>query len=144
MTPKFYGTMVNGRFVFANGEQALYNRYMATLKPEVPLELVVKVRRKRRSLNQNAYYWFIIDLLIKESAMEGYTKDEAHGAMKLLFLSVNKGSGKPPTVRSTADLNTKEFTDYIEAIRLWARDFLEIEIPNADKVDLSEYERIYG
>jgi hypothetical protein len=144
MTPKFYGTIKYSRFHFSIGEQARYEKYIATIKPDVPLELVVKVKRVKRSNSQNAYYWFIIDLLIRESAMQGYTKDEAHGAMKLLFLSVNKGDGKPPTVRSTTALNTKEFTDYIEAIKGWARDFLEIEIPSPDRVDLSEYGRIYG
>lgn len=40
-------------------------------------------------------------------------------------------SGKIPVPRSTASLNTKEFTDYVDAIRNFMAEF--VYIPSADE-----------
>jgi hypothetical protein len=66
-----------------------------------------------RSLSQNAYYWGVVIPLLAESC--GYGDEEMHDALKWKFLQ--RHDGPMPTVRSSASLNTAEFSDYVEECR---------------------------
>ena len=83
------------------------------------------VHQKPRSIPQNKYYWDVVVGLISETT--GFTAQEAHDALKLKFLRVVKG--KMETVRSTTDLTTKEFEDYVSQIRVFASQELACYIP---------------
>jgi hypothetical protein len=75
--------------------------------------VTVKRETKKRSLNQNDYYWVVVIELIRESL--GYTAQEMHEALKWQLLRVVKG--KYETVKSTSDLTTIEMEEYLEGCR---------------------------
>ena len=83
-----------------------------------------------RSLSQNSYYWGVILTYIAEST--GHTTEEIHVALKQLFLPrqfVKLGSKEIETTKSTTDLDTLEFENYLERVRVWANTELGITIP---------------
>lgn len=91
--------------------------------------------RSERSEPQNRYYWgCVIQVLSDET---GYTKDEIHEMMKHKFLSsistVSSKAGKKvfaKITKRTTEITTKEFEDYLAAIRAWASAELSIYIPH--------------
>ena len=95
------------------------------------VEVTVAQRKKHRSNEQNSYYWGVVIELI--SAETGFTPQEAHDAMRVKFLS--DMSGDMPRIRSTTELTTVEFMDYIAQIQQFASEFLGIFIPDPDSVE---------
>ena len=101
-------------------------------------EVQIKVQRPKstRSLNQNNYYWgCVVDLVMKE--MGDLTKAETHVLLGSLFLKVGldvKGK-RYEGVRSTTDLSTVEFEEYLEQIRRWASVELHLSVPLPNEVD---------
>ena len=87
----------------------------------------IVVFRRDRSSEQNRYpravYGYIADY-------SGYDPEYIHEVMKHKFLL--DSSRKIPVPRSTASLNTKEFTDYIDSIRDFMAPF-GCYIPSADE-----------
>jgi hypothetical protein len=85
--------------------------------------------KRQRSLEQNAYYWGVVVKMISDHT--GYNSDEVH--MKLCFLFNSEFlevKGKHYRQgRTTTKLNTKEFTEYLEQIRIWASTELWIDLP---------------
>ena len=84
----------------------------------------VKQNKNTRSMNQNKYYWSaIVQPLAKEL---GYTVDELHDTLKVKFstqwLMIQHNDKEIPLqgIKSTTAMNTKEFEDYCEQIRIWA------------------------
>jgi len=77
-------------------------------------------QRKLRSLEQNAYYHGIVCVIFGDHV--GLNKDEAHDALRFKFLSkdVEIKGHKLKVIRSTADLSTKEFEEYLSDVRMWA------------------------
>ena len=93
--------------------------------------------KKRRSLNQNAYYWGCvlppIVAMFREHGsnvdaedVHAFLKDNV-GKLKQVFVTpdgeVLSGPG------STAKLGTMEFEVYLEKVRAWAAEVLGIAIP---------------
>jgi hypothetical protein len=75
------------------------------------IEIVLRKRRTKRSEQANRFYWGYVVMEIAEHA--GYTKDEAHDALKYEFLRED-GDGPLRKVKSTADLSPEEFSAYVE------------------------------
>ena len=110
-------------------EKLGFYRTLKALKGKFNVE--IKRHQKARSLNQNRYYFkFVVGEI---SAYTGFTKDETHEALRMLFLredKVIKATGESiPSSRSTTELTTTEFEEYLEQIRIWALNTLEIYIP---------------
>jgi len=124
-----------------NGKMTLNNRDIFTneIQKYEGKDLILEIReaKSQRSLNQNAYYWgIVLDILSKET---GYTLHEMHEVLKSKFLSTiidffykNKTEVLYGS-RSTANLNTKEFENYLEEIRRWAITDLSINIPEPNE-----------
>jgi hypothetical protein len=92
------------------------------------VEITIGRRRKRRSLAQNSYYWGVVVEAIAEAA--GYsTAEEAHDALRLHFLEKHR-DGQMPTIRSTAELTTVEFEDYVAKCRQLGAEMFGIYIPD--------------
>ena len=66
----------------------------------------------------------------------GFTKDEVHDAMRLMFL-LDKDR-KMPTLLSTTSLSTVQMEEYLEQIRKWAIENLDCFIPLPNEVDIPE------
>jgi len=127
--PKFRGTPTNGVMSVRNIEQ--FTRYLHTLEG-VECEVVVKKYRKQRSLPQNNYYFGVVCVVLGNKI--GYTVDEMHSAIGLKFLLVSE-EGKPDYIRSTTDLDTDEFNDFLEQVKQWAAEFHNCYIPDPNESD---------
>lgn len=102
---------------------------------------VYKVRKKR-SLDQNGWLFGVIykDIL-KALQNEGWDftcVEQVHEYFKALFNKekrINKFTGEVIEIgKSTAEMNTVEFSEYCEMLRDYAREFLNIEIEEPNKL----------
>jgi hypothetical protein len=128
ITPVFFAKVKQGELNYCN--YRLLNGYLATLEG-ADLEVIIRRPRKDRSSQQNRYYWGVVVELLCEST--GYTQDEMHNALRMLFL--RDDSRQVPTIRSTAELTTVGFEEYLEKVRNWASDALGCDIPMPNEVD---------
>jgi len=102
-------------------------------------DIVVTFERKRRkrSLNQNAYYWSVIIQFITDAmneAGENVAPQEVHEFLKFRFLRVQKID--PDTAellweysRSTTGLSTVQFSLYMDQCIQFAAEMLGVTIP---------------
>lgn len=97
--------------------------------------VLTKIYRKR-SLNQNAYYHAVCVPLVKDGLFDvGYklTNEQTHEYLKETFLRqeiTNETTGEVKYInRSTTELKTIEFNEYIYEIISWASEYLNIKIP---------------
>ncbi|MCH7517282.1 MAG: hypothetical protein IIB08_09255 [Bacteroidetes bacterium] len=86
--------------------------------------------KKLRSIQQNRYYWSCV--VGELSQLTGYVPEEMHEILKHKFnlQTALIGSEYIEFGGSTAILNTKHFTEYIEQIRIWAATELNCHIPD--------------
>lgn len=135
---KIYGKVIeSGKFV-ANNEKAFIEAFQKHIGKEI--EITIKAYRDTRSVQQNRYYWGVCLKLISEST--GYTTDELHHIFKHKYL-IDKERARelvdslienylPP--RSTTDLDTVEFNNYLEKIKNFASLELGVYIPEPDEI----------
>lgn len=108
------------------------------LKPNTELTVTIEKRHATRSLAQNAFYWSVVVRRIADHT--GYTDDEVHEILKAKFLpkrlTIADGNGeiKGEFVigGTTTRFNKVEFGEYVESIRQWAAEELDIDIPDPD------------
>lgn len=104
----------------------------------LPFKVIIQDIFPRRTVDQNAYYWVIVTIIADYC---GYTIKEVHKELKTLFLTGyfpdKKGNWSVRT-RSTTELNTVEFSDYIMRITAWAITFLNISIPAKEDLVFNE------
>lgn len=99
--------------------------------------LIKIATRRRRSLPQNAYYWGVVVDMVKDGLIDAGFRDvdaeDAHELLKSKFLKKQVFSEQTGEVmdfyRSTAELTTFEFSEYIEKVAQWAAEYLGIAIP---------------
>lgn len=130
LDPVFIGHMDSKRNVVLLDKQAYYI-WRCHFKDDDEIELILRKRKKRRSKNQNSYLWGVVYVIVSECT--GYTVDEVHDAMKWQFLRVHR-DGLPDTVKSTKNLDTAEFSEYVENIRNWTAVTFNGYIPDASEV----------
>jgi len=85
---------------------------------------------KKRSLNQNDFYWGVI--IPKLSEYFCITPSEVHDEIKYKFLRVTWvgiGWEEISKTMSTTTLNTKEWEEYIDRIRKWIIEEYNITLP---------------
>ena len=90
---------------------------------------------KRRSKDQNAYYFGIVLKLLAEHT--GYTTDEMHEICKYKFLGIDNKEieGESiPIINSSRTLSTSDFMGYLEEIKQWAAT-LNVVIPDPNQED---------
>ena len=81
-----------------------------------PLAVTVKKYKRQRSGQQNKYYWSALEIISKET---GDDVDSLHTYFRRKFLApVEKTvmGQKVLCLRSTTDLNTAEFVEYMDRI----------------------------
>ncbi len=110
------------------------------------IEIIVRKKRKRRSLNQNAFYWGVVVTIVKEALKESgiiMGIEQVHELLKLKcnpLETVNQKTGEVLiSPGSTAILTTSEFMDYLSNIKNWSREFLNIELPEPGEVMQMEF-----
>lgn len=86
---------------------------------------------RTRSNAQNSYWWGVVIPLVAEAT--GFNHDETHDALKEKFLGQDDLTTGLRKIGSTAKLDTGQFTDLIERVRSWARDYLGCYIPSPNE-----------
>lgn len=95
---------------------------------------------KVRSDPQNRYYWGVVVQILSEDL--GYTRQEIHEILKREHLKQvltikNKRTGEMGFIentRSTTELDTKEFEEFLSTVRIWASEKLGIWVPEPNEV----------
>ena len=99
---------------------------------------------KKRSLPQNKLYWLYLNCLSVET---GNTSNDLHEYFKDKFLNKEliEVLGRQILVEaSTAKLNTKAFTEYLENIVAFASQELSIKLPNPDDLQMDSFINHYS
>ncbi len=95
--------------------------------------------KRQRSRRQNAYYWGVVLKYVHEMFLEfgnDVSSDDTHEYLKehigKLFKDIEGPGGEIRTiVRSSTELSTSEWEDFMEKIRAWAASVgLQIPLPN--------------
>ena len=109
---------------------------MSNLKAKCPKckheYLIVLNRDLVRTVPQNKAYWAVYIKIIADHI--GYFPEELHEEMKIMFNP--KDSKLTPGARlggSTTRMNRKEFSEYLEKIRVWAMTEHGIDLPEIGK-----------
>lgn len=98
--------------------------------------------RKKRSGNQNAYYFGVVVPMVTEGLKQaGFdavrTREDAHLVMKSLFLKhhfTNPDTGEAiEWIGSTKSLKTVEFNLFLEQVWQWAASYLNLVIPSPNE-----------
>lgn len=102
----------------------------------------VRKIRKKRTLDQNAWlFGCIYPMLLKALNDEGWefvTTQQVHEFFKSMLGKekfINKHTGEIVEIpQSTAEMNTVQFATYCEELRNYRREYLNIEIPEPNKL----------
>lgn len=94
-------------------------------------EIIVRPYKKNRSVAQNRLMWDWVEVMADYC---GYTKEAMHKELKVKFLGVTEEMIAGELIRepkSTTELNTKEFTDYLREIEILAGEY-GVVLPRPD------------
>ena len=133
--PIFRGSVRLGILKLADRNS--FSVYLAKLEGK-EVQVVVREPKSQRSLQQNRYYHGVVVAILSEHT--GNSKLEMHNILRGLFLLdyIVFNGNEIPIVKSTTDLNTKEFEEYLSEIRGWAsqEDGIKCFIPEPNEVEL--------
>lgn len=116
-----------------------YLRQLFVTKKKYSVE--VKEYRKKRTTSQNALMWMWLDGIAKEVGREiGYDKDDMHEVFMEMFLvpKIITIKGVDYKKYSTKDLNTKEMSEYMDAISRFAVSEWNIFVPLPEELQNGE------
>jgi hypothetical protein len=101
----------------------------------------IEEAKRKRSSQQNRYYWGCVVKLITDAFRDAgnmVNSEDTHdflkahvGKLSQVFVTAEGEVLRGPG--STAKLTTTEFSNYIEAVRAWAADMLDLKIPSPDE-----------
>lgn len=86
---------------------------------------------EERTISQNKFYWKLIEIIAREI---GYEVQEMHEVFKYKFLKKTFEDANGNLVKgfaSSADLDKKDFSDYIEKIKRYVEQDLKINLPES-------------
>ena len=106
-------------------------------------EIVIKIEkvRKKRSSGQNRHYFGVVIPLVQQGLKETgniMTSEMAHELLRLRFLkeqiNVNEVTGEYiERIKSTTELSTSQFMDYIAEIQMFSAEYFNINIPSPNQ-----------
>lgn len=126
-------------------EQPESHTYLGKQLRELPKGkylITVKKHRIIRSLDQNKYYWAIIKII---GIHTGYDQDTLHELFKSMFnfIEIKLPNGDIRRVgQTTSDLDTDEFTRYINQVKQYGRDDFGCIIPEKQDVTYLQWMEI--
>lgn len=142
---------ING--YITDGKLSLYHReYLdkwVKANPDCNVILTIDVKKKKRSTNQNSYYWACVVPLVRDGLNHlgnEFSLDDTHSFLKARFNYkeiVNEETGEIAQVPvSTTDLSTFAFNEYKEKIQRFSAEFLNITIPDPEHPLEIDFNRI--
>ena len=122
-------------------DQQLFSRHLENLAYKTkarPVDLIIRPKKKYRThsapgekSNENGYYWAVVIPIL--CAHFGYAPDEMHEALKFKFLRIG-GTDALPKIKSSTQLSTFEWEEFMERIRVWANQDFNVYIPCPNEV----------
>lgn len=107
---------------------------------DLAVTIEVKLKRNVRSDVQNAYYWGVVVAMIVERLRElghDVDRDLTHEFLKGRFLYselTDPNTGEVMRIpKKTSDLATGEFMDYLEHVKQFAAETLDLYIPDPNE-----------
>ena len=104
------------------------------------VEIIVRKKRRSRSLEQNAYYWGVVIPMVKEGLNDlgwQYDAEDTHEYLKEQYLRVEELNEKTGELRirtgSTKKITTTRFMEYIADIQQFASEELQTYIPDPNE-----------
>ena len=128
----FRGRIEGGEVKFRGVDGARWAKLKTHLEGQ-EVDITLDRHAAKRSGAQNRYYWGVVVKMIAE-AMGELCQESAHDALRVQFLRVPAVEGKLPTIRSTTDLTTAEFEDYLMRCKVLASKMFNIYIPDPNEV----------
>ena len=124
----------------ANGKlqaRAFENALDSFRSRRVPVVLTIEEDKGKRTDPQNNYYWLCLTMMgdgLKELGWEPKkcTKDAVHDMVAREFLTVDEpglGGVLLRRVKSTTELNVKEFVEYMDHVIQYAAENIGVELP---------------
>lgn len=121
-------------------DYALLIAYIQSL-PIGDYTATIVARKRMRTHPQNAYLWGVVYPAVlyglRDVGWELTSTEQAHEFCKQKFASrevINKDTGEVLTLpASTAAMNTTDFQAYVQQIREFAAEYLNIEIPEPNE-----------
>lgn len=132
---KFMAQVTKGKLEFHGDERKQFSDNLNHFEGQwvwITIDRISKIR----TMPQNKYYWGVVIKILSDHI--GYTKDEMHSALKMQFLIVVDDDKPLPTTKSTADLVTLAFEEYLQEVREWALTELGIDIPLPNEIEVIE------
>jgi hypothetical protein len=99
---------------------------------------LIKIEKysKKRSSPQNRYYHAVVLKYLSETT--GFSLSEMHEVLKAKFLPYERANRVTSEVvqfgRSTTELNTLQYEEFLEQVRVWALNELDCLIPLPNEV----------
>jgi hypothetical protein len=139
--------MKHNGVITPQGALRIYNRPLfdeevraMSREKDLAVTIEVKVKRNVRSDVQNAYYWGVVVAMIVERLRElghDVDRDLTHEFLKGRFLYselTDPNTGEVMRIpRKTSELATGEFMDYLEHVKQFAAETLDIYIPDPNE-----------
>jgi hypothetical protein len=122
MAPVFVGHVTDGHLAWDTGESAKLRHYLRSLDGKA-IEAIIRPKRHKRSLDQNAWIWGVAYPLLGECL--GYDRHE-HDLLHYALLGECFGTtydqrfGRELPRVSSSKMTTKEFSDYMEWLVRWS------------------------
>lgn len=131
ITPKFFADVKDGILVYH--DMPTLKQYLLSMKGVV--EVIIRRPKKNVSDPQRGYLFGVAYKLIGDHV--GMTPEEVHYSEPMTKLRMDY-TRKIPTPKSVSrkGMSTQEFNEYKLAIQMWAADFLGVNIPDPNEVDL--------
>lgn len=121
-------------------DRNLFNEEIKTLDESKEYVITIKKKQKIRSNGQNRYYFGIVLPLVlrglRNAGFDVHSKEDAHDIVKCKFLKVDieNDSGEFITsIKSTKEMSTQEFKEFIDNVQYWASEYLNEYIPSPNE-----------
>jgi len=130
--PVFAVELKDGKMTMVDSEESRYTKFLLSNEGKYLLTLKKPVRR--RSTPQNAWYWACVLPIIADYIGEE-DLEEVDRLMESQHLRTQVSvKGKMYTkVGRCSKLNSHDFGEYVERVRMWASKELGCAIPDPDK-----------
>ncbi len=132
----FYGIVTTTDGVKLDQERA-YQQFAKRKFLGKAIEVTIRAKRSKRSLDQNALWWsLIVPAIADEVGYDRSEHDECHYALVARFFGthVDKISGATIANARSSKLSTKQFTELIDGTVKWAAQELGLVLPMPDDV----------
>ena len=130
--PIFEGKIKNGKLILR--EKKGFRIWLDGLEGQ-EVQAIIRRPQRIRSQNENKYYWGIVVEMISNET--GQDKETIHNVLKDLFLKerIFLKNKEYEVIKSTAELTTIQFEEFLRQCRQWASMELGIYVPEPNEIE---------